>query len=76
MILDESVLRRAVGGPAVMRAQLACWRTWWTPLRTTLQVLPFAHGGHALMGGSLAILTLDDGTAVAYEESIDYGHIA
>ncbi|MFF8569345.1 Scr1 family TA system antitoxin-like transcriptional regulator [Streptomyces albidoflavus] len=70
VILDEAVLRRSYGGPAVMRAQLSrLIRTPSTP-RFVLQVLPFSHGGHALAGGSLAVWTLPTGVIVAYEEAI------
>ncbi len=40
---------------------------------TTLQILPFSHGGHGLVGGTLTLMTLRDGTQVAYEESISTG---
>ena len=72
-ILDEAVIRRAVGGPAVMRAQLAALLPLVETGTTMLQILPFSSGEHALMGGSLKLLTLDDGTVVAYEESIASG---
>ena len=70
VILDEAVLHRAFGGPAVMRAQLALLADMTETPSTTLQVLPFSYGGHALVGGSLSLWTLDDGIQVAYEEAI------
>lgn len=73
MILDEAVLRRSFGGPAVMRAQLARLAELTLTPTSVMQVLPFEHGGHALVGGSLVLLTLDDGRQVAYEESISTG---
>ncbi|PJE96513.1 transcriptional regulator [Streptomyces carminius] len=73
LILDEAVLRRGFGGPAVMRAQLARLAELTLTPATVLQVLPFEHGGHALVGGSLALLTLDGGTQVVWEESITTG---
>lgn len=72
-ILDEAVIRRPIGGPAVMRAQLAALLPALHGRSSLVQVLPFSHGGHALMGGSLHLLELDDGTAVAHEESIASG---
>ncbi|WHM37027.1 helix-turn-helix transcriptional regulator [Streptomyces sp. BPTC-684] len=73
VILDEAVLHRGFGGPTVMRVQLArLARSALTP-SSTLQVLPFTHGGHALVGGSLTLMTLEGGTQVAYEESITTG---
>ncbi|GGX00810.1 helix-turn-helix domain-containing protein [Streptomyces noursei] len=73
VILDEAVLRRSFGGPAVMRAQLARLIDVTLTPTTTLQVLPFAHGGHALAGGSLSLFTLEDGTQVAWDEGYASG---
>ncbi|MBV1952813.1 helix-turn-helix transcriptional regulator [Streptomyces albidoflavus] len=73
VILDEAVLRRSYGGPAIMRAQFSrLLRTPSSP-RFVLQVLPFSHGGHALAGGSLSVLTLPRGEVLAYEEAINKG---
>ncbi|MET9478952.1 helix-turn-helix transcriptional regulator [Streptomyces sp. NPDC006638] len=73
LILDEAVLRRAYGGPATMRDQLARLLALTLTPTSIVQVLPFEHGGHALASGSLALLTLSNGTQVAYEESISTG---
>lgn len=72
-ILDEAVLRRSYGGSAVMLRQLARLEALTVSPNVVVQVLPFSHGGHALAGGMLALMTLDDGTHVAYEESISTG---
>ncbi|MEU7373111.1 helix-turn-helix transcriptional regulator [Streptomyces albidoflavus] len=73
VILDEAVLHRAYGGPNVMREQFA--RLLGAPLTpySVIQVLPFAHGGHAFAGGSVSLLTLDRGSVVAYEEAVTTG---
>ncbi|KIF68559.1 DNA-binding protein [Streptomyces sp. AcH 505] len=73
MILDEAVIRRPVGGPDAMRAQLARLIDLSDGPNTTVQVLPFSHGAHALMGGSLTLMTLDEKQVVAYEESFASG---
>ncbi|WP_338671833.1 helix-turn-helix transcriptional regulator [Streptomyces sp. SCSIO 30461] len=73
LILDEAVLRRAFGGPSVMHAQLVRLAEMALTPTTVIQVLPFTHGGHPLVGGSLTLMTLDDGARVAYEESITTG---
>ncbi|MDT0441453.1 helix-turn-helix domain-containing protein [Streptomyces johnsoniae] len=73
VILDEAVLRRAIGGSAVMRAQLSALIDSVNTPTTVVQVLPFNHGEHALLGGTLRLLTLKDGTTFAYEESIASG---
>ena len=73
VILDEAAIRRPVGGPAVMGKQLASVLELVDTPTTVVQLLPFEHGEHGLMGGMLTLMTLSDGTAVAYEESIDTG---
>ncbi|WBB62132.1 helix-turn-helix transcriptional regulator [Streptomyces sp. WMMC500] len=72
-VIDEAVLVRPVGGPAVMREQLARLADAVDTPSTTVQLLPGAHGEHALMGGGLTLLTLDTGLLVAYEEGIEIG---
>lgn len=73
VILDEAVLRRTYGGPAVMRPQLERLIDLTLTPTSVVQILPFAHGGHALAGGTLTLMTLDNGSQVAYEESISTG---
>ncbi|MDT3399079.1 helix-turn-helix transcriptional regulator [Streptomyces sp. B1866] len=74
LILDEAVIKREVGGPEVMRRQLADLIDLADTPTTDVQVLPFAHGAHGLLGGSLTLLTLED-AMVAYEESITTGFL-
>ncbi|WP_033280037.1 helix-turn-helix domain-containing protein [Streptomyces sp. NRRL F-525] len=51
MILDESVIRRQIGGPKVMRSQLDRLADLASHPRITIQVLPFGVGAHrGLMG--------------------------
>ncbi|WP_280887031.1 helix-turn-helix transcriptional regulator [Streptomyces sp. LBL] len=74
-VLDEAVLRRPIGGHPVMRKQLERLLGAATERHVALQVLPFDQGGHEAMGGSLTILTLPDGSEVAYTEGADYGQL-
>jgi Domain of unknown function (DUF5753) len=74
-LLDEAVLRRPVGGPAVMCEQLAKLLPLTDTPKTTIQVLPFSHGEHALLGGSLTLLTLPNRSTVAYLEGIGDGNL-
>ena len=54
--MDESVLRRPAGGPAVLRAQLhRLIEIAGTP-QVTIQVVPFARAGHAGESGSFTLL--------------------
>ncbi|WP_030751218.1 helix-turn-helix domain-containing protein [Streptomyces sp. NRRL F-5135] len=75
VILDEAVLRRPIGNHGVMRQQLARLLGVAAERHITVQVLPFDQGGHEAMGGSLTILTLPDGSEVAYTEGSDYGQL-
>lgn len=55
-VLDESVLHRPVGGVEVLRHQLEHLLEMTGHLRVTIQVLPYAAGGHAAVGGSFTML--------------------
>ncbi|MCP9987140.1 helix-turn-helix domain-containing protein [Streptomyces sudanensis] len=75
VILDEAVLRRPIGGRAVIREQLARLLDAAEERHVTVQVLPFDQGGHEAMGGSLTVLSLPDGSEVAYTEGSHYGQL-
>ncbi|MFG2307423.1 Scr1 family TA system antitoxin-like transcriptional regulator [Streptomyces sp. NPDC048566] len=75
VVLDEAVLRRPIGGPQVMREQLAQLLAAAGTPHVEVQVLPFDQGGHEAMGGSLTVLALPDGTSAAYTEGADYGQL-
>ncbi|GAB2454459.1 helix-turn-helix domain-containing protein [Streptomyces incanus] len=75
VVLDEAVLRRPVGGQAVMREQLARLLDTAAEPHITVQVLPFDQGEHDVMGGSLTVLTLPDGSENAYTEGAHYGQL-
>jgi len=55
-VMDEAALRRPVGGRTVMRAQLAHLIEVASQPQVTIQVVPFARGGHAAAGGSFTVL--------------------
>jgi transcriptional regulator with XRE-family HTH domain len=55
-VIDESALRRPLGGRDVMRAQLAHLVELAELPQVTLQVMPFDRGGHSAAGGSFSIL--------------------
>jgi hypothetical protein len=46
VVLDEAVLRRHIGGPAVMRAQLDRVLTLTREDKTTVQVIPYTVGAY------------------------------
>lgn len=55
-VIDESALRRPLGGNEVMRAQLRRLIELADLPHVTLQVMPFNRGGHSAAGGSFSIL--------------------
>ena len=55
-VMDEAVLRRPVGGRAVLRGQLERLAEVASLPQVTIQVAPFGGGGHAAAGGSFTIL--------------------
>ena len=59
-VMDEAVLRRPVGGLTAMRAQLRRLLEVAALPQVTLQVVPFARGGHAGASGSFAILRFEE----------------
>jgi len=56
VVVDEGALRRPIGGPEVMRAQLRALVDATKLPHVRLQVIPFNVGGHAAAGGSFTIL--------------------
>lgn len=71
VVLDEAVLRRPLGGEEAMRVQLRHLIQVAKPPHVTLQVMPFAAGGHAGMLGAFKILEFSDpdDQDVAYAET-------
>jgi transcriptional regulator with XRE-family HTH domain len=59
-VIDEGALRRPVGGPAVMRAQLERLVEVAKLRHVTIQVAPFSRGGHAAAGGSFTVLRFSE----------------
>ncbi len=55
-VLDEAVVRRQVGGPAVMRAQLKHLIALSEQPNLTIQVMPLGFGAHHAEGGAFTIL--------------------
>jgi len=59
-VIDESALRRPLGGREVMRTQLRHLIELTDSPQVTLQIMPFDRGGHSAAGGSFAILRFAD----------------
>lgn len=59
-VVDEAVLRRPIGGPNVMRAQIEALIDITELPNVRLQVIGFHVGGHAAAGGAFSILRFPD----------------
>jgi transcriptional regulator with XRE-family HTH domain len=59
-VMDEAVLRRPVGGPAVMRAQFRHLIEVAELPHVTLQLVPFSNGAHAGESGSFTVLRFEE----------------
>jgi transcriptional regulator with XRE-family HTH domain len=55
-VIDESALRRPLGGTEAMKVQLRHLIEVTGYPRVTLQVMPFSRGGHPAAGGSFTVL--------------------
>lgn len=71
VVLDEAALRRAAGGPQVMRDQLDHLVAVAQRPNVTLQVLPFSRGAHPGIGSGFTIVRFpwDTDPGVVYLES-------
>ncbi|MFJ8577147.1 helix-turn-helix domain-containing protein [Micromonospora sp. NPDC093277] len=71
-ILDEAVLHRLTGGPAVMAKQLDALVSAAGRPHVTLQVIPFTSGAHAGMPGSFVVMDFPDPAdpALVYVDSM------
>jgi len=72
MLLDESVLRREVGGPKVMHDQLARLADAARRPNVTIQVIPLAVA-HPGLHGAFAIAETSEMPAIVYLETADDG---
>lgn len=75
VVLSEAVLHQEIGGPEVMRNQLARLlelrrREW-----VKVQVLPFATGAHAGLPGTFNLLRFEDDPDLVYTEDFIQGHM-
>ncbi|MER5562393.1 helix-turn-helix domain-containing protein [Streptomyces sp. NPDC001251] len=74
-VLDEAVLRRRVGGPAVMAEALAHVAALGFRHRVIVQVLPFDAGAHMALEGSLKLMAFEDAPPLAYLQGLGTGRL-
>ncbi|ANW18891.1 helix-turn-helix domain-containing protein [Streptomyces clavuligerus] len=74
-LLDESALRRPVGGPAVMAQQLRHIAALGRSGRVRVHVLPFSVGAHSMMESMLMLFRFEDAPPIAYVEGLKTGRI-
>ncbi|MEV7915253.1 helix-turn-helix domain-containing protein [Streptomyces griseus] len=73
--MDESCIRRPVGGSAVMSAQLDRLMEFAEMPNTLLQVAPYEIGEQRTFDLPVNILTLPDRSVICYAESQTQGHL-
>ncbi|MEE1942902.1 helix-turn-helix transcriptional regulator [Streptomyces sp. TRM 70361] len=70
-VIEEVVLRRPVGGSAVMKAQLRKLLEQAQLPNVQVQVMPTSFGAHSGLNGSMVLLETTEHRRVAYTESQD-----
>jgi len=75
LILDELVLRRTIGGPAVMAAQLQELLEAMEHPRTVVQVVPEDQASHAGLAGPFTLLDLAGGEQVLWVDGHSQGRM-
>ncbi|MER7845003.1 helix-turn-helix transcriptional regulator [Kitasatospora sp. NPDC096077] len=74
-VIDESGIRRPVGGAATMRAQLDHLAELATRPNVIFQVAPFGMAEHAPFRSVVTLLTFADRSVVGYTESAEQGFV-
>ncbi|KJS55399.1 hypothetical protein VM98_13240 [Streptomyces rubellomurinus subsp. indigoferus] len=74
-VIDESSIRRPVGGPATMRAQLDHLAEMASRPHVIFQVAPFGAAEHVPFRAFVTLLTFADRSVVGYTESADHGFV-
>lgn len=74
-LLDESVIRRPIGGPSVMAEQITHIVHLVESSRIRVHVLPFGLGAHPLLQSMMTLLWFEDQPPVIYTEGMRLGKI-
>ncbi|MEV7063631.1 helix-turn-helix transcriptional regulator [Streptomyces collinus] len=73
-VLSEAALHLEIGGPGVMREQLAHLLSFENNPRINIQVLPLSAGAHAGLTGSFDLYHFAGDPTIVYTESYGSGH--
>jgi DNA-binding XRE family transcriptional regulator len=74
VVLSEAALKQEIGGPEIMRGQLAHLLTFENNPRINIQVLPFSAGAHAGLTGSFTTFRFAGDPTIVYTEGYGSGH--
>ncbi|MFH9069711.1 helix-turn-helix domain-containing protein [Streptomyces alboflavus] len=74
-VLDEAVIRRPVGGAAVMCEQLRHIEQLALSRRIRVHVMPFSVGYYPLLAGFVSLMWFDDLPPIAYVEALKAGKV-
>ncbi|MEU3369614.1 helix-turn-helix transcriptional regulator [Streptomyces sp. NPDC006660] len=74
-LMDEAVLRRCIGGAAVMCEQLRHIVALGESRRIRVHVLPFDVGFHALLEGIVSLMWFENLPPIAYVEGLRTGRV-
>ncbi|MCB5907084.1 helix-turn-helix domain-containing protein [Streptomyces pinistramenti] len=75
VVLDESCIRRLIGGAGVMERQLSQLVEFAERPNTVLQLAPYTLGEHRPFNRVVNLLTLPDRSVVSYVESETHGRL-
>ncbi|MEU6587977.1 helix-turn-helix transcriptional regulator [Streptomyces sp. NPDC046881] len=67
-IMEESILRRQVGGPAVMRKQIRQILEYTAPIHMSVQIMPMDRMPHAGLAGPMTLLETPEHERLVYLE--------
>ncbi|MER6028277.1 helix-turn-helix transcriptional regulator [Streptomyces sp. NPDC001851] len=74
-LLDEAVLRRPVGGPAVMAEQIMHVVRLTENRRVRTHVIPYSVGAYQILNSTLTLMWFEDQPPVAYSEGLQIGKV-